>query len=106
MGIKLSTEFSEKTAKLTIDGDVDTATAPMFMKEIEKITINKPLKLVIFAEGLKFMSSAGLRVIIFAKQKLGAEASIFLVNPQEQIVDTLKKTGFHLSVHIVDSYTD
>lgn len=106
MGIKLNTEFSENTAKLTIEGDVDTTTAPLLMKEVEKITSNKPNKLVIYAEELNFMSSAGLRVIIFAKQKLGAEASIYLVKPQEQIVDTLKKTGFHLSVHIVDSFSD
>ncbi len=106
MGLVLSTEIDNKNARLTIEGDVDTSTAGQFMKEIEKITQSKPEKLIMFVENLKFMSSAGLRVIIFAKQKLGAEASIYLVRPQEQIVDTLQKTGFHHSVHIVDSYSE
>ena len=55
-------------------------------------------------EKLDFMSSAGLRVLIFSKQKIGPKLSIYIVKPQELIIDTLEKTGLHHSVTIVDQY--
>ena len=51
------------------------------------------------------MSSAGLRVLIFSKQKMGADVQIYVVRPQEMVLDTLEKTGFHHSVTIVDEDT-
>lgn len=106
MDLKISSEIANDVAKITMAGDVDSATAPKFMKEVNKIAAQAPKKLALFMEDLNFMSSAGLRVIIFAKQKLGADSSIYLIKPQEQIVDSLEKTGFLLSVHIVDSFED
>jgi anti-anti-sigma factor len=52
------------------------------------------------------MSSAGLRVLIFAKQKLGTAASLILVRPQEQLLETLRMTGLIFSVSIVDQYPE
>jgi anti-anti-sigma regulatory factor len=52
------------------------------------------------------MASAGLRVLIFAKQKLGAEVPIYIISPQEPIVDTLEKTGFLQCVYVAPEYTD
>ena len=106
MELKISSEFVNDVAKITLEGDVDSASAPGFMKEVEKVSAKSPKKLAMFMEKLNFMSSAGLRVIIFAKQKLGQDVSIYLVKPQEQIVDSLEKTGFLLSVHIVDNFED
>jgi stage II sporulation protein AA (anti-sigma F factor antagonist) len=57
---------------------------------------------VLFMRDLTFMASAGLRILIFAKQKLGDQVNIYIVQPQEQILDTLQKTGFDQSVYIVD----
>jgi anti-anti-sigma factor len=106
MGLNVKSEMAGETAKIWLEGDVDSATASQFMKEVDKFASKSPKKLALFMEDLKFMSSAGLRVLIFAKQKLGAEVSIYLIKPQEQIVDSLEKTGFHLSVHIVDNFED
>jgi anti-anti-sigma factor len=50
------------------------------------------------------MASAGLRSLIFAKQKMGAGVDIFLVGAQPPIVDTLTMTGFHHSVTMLDEY--
>jgi hypothetical protein len=48
------------------------------------------------------MSSAGLRVLIFAKQK-SPNLTIYMVKPQAPIVDTLKKTGFYDGVYVTDT---
>jgi len=51
-------------------------------------------------EGVDFMSSAGLRVVIFAKQKQPGVKVAFR-KPQPPILDTLKKTGFLDAVYVV-----
>jgi anti-anti-sigma regulatory factor len=51
------------------------------------------------------MASAGLRILIFAKQKQ-SDLKIYLLKPQETVVDTLKKTGFYQSVYVVDRDED
>jgi anti-anti-sigma regulatory factor len=48
------------------------------------------------------MSSAGLRVLIFAKQKAPG-LTISVVKPQPPILDTLKKTGFYDGVYVTDT---
>jgi hypothetical protein len=47
------------------------------------------------------MASAGLRILIFAKQKQPT-LRIYVVKPQPAIVDTLRKTGFYDGVYVVD----
>jgi len=47
-----------------------------------------------------------LRILLFSKQKMGADVDIYVVGAQEFILDTLKKTGFADSVIIVPTYED
>ncbi|MDB5240901.1 MAG: anti-anti-sigma factor [Spirosoma sp.] len=103
MSFHLQSE-TKKIAKITLTGEIDSLSAREFQKEIEKLAAESPDELVLFVENLTFMSSAGLRVLIFAKQKIGTNLAIFIVKPQESIVDTLEKTGLQHSVNIVDQY--
>ena len=61
-------------------------------------------KLVIVMSDLSYMASAGLRVLIFAKQKLGSSVEIVLVGLQDSVKETLEMTGFQHSVTIGDAY--
>jgi len=106
MSFLVKTEIFEKYTQLILEGALDSATAPQFSEEVRKIIPQKPQVLVLNVEKLDFMSSAGLRVLIFAKQKLGTTAMLFLVKPQEQLVETLKMTGLIFSVNIVDTYSE
>ena len=104
MGLNAMSEVKQGIAKITLAGEVDSASAGIFKGEVDKVAAESPKELVFLMKDLNFMSSAGLRVIIFAKQKLGADVPVYIVNPQEGIVDTLQKTGLHHSVFIVDAY--
>ena len=48
---------------------------------------------------LEFMASAGLRVLIFARQKMGAGVSLYVIGSHGPVLNTLKMSGFHHSVH-------
>lgn len=104
MDFTISSEVVDKVAKITLAGELDSLSARVFQKEIEKVALQSPTELVLDVEHLAFMSSAGLRVLIFSKQKLGVGLTIYVVKPQESIVDTLEKTGLQHSVNIVDQY--
>ncbi len=106
MDFNLSCEIVNKVAKFVLVGELDASSAGMFRTKVEEIAAQSPIRLVLNVKDLTFMASAGLRVLIFAKQKLGTEVSVYIVSPQEPIVDTLQKTGFQDSVYIVSEYTE
>jgi anti-anti-sigma factor len=53
-------------------------------------------------EKLNYMASAGLRILIFARQKQ-PNLQIYLIKPQDLIIETLKNTGFYDSVYVLDN---
>lgn len=104
MTLSVNTTYRHNNALIKIEGSLDSSTAYQLEEQVKDVVNNSPEALILDVEKLDFMSSAGLRIIIFAKQKLGAAVSLTLVKPQDQLVDTLKMTGLIHSVHIVDSY--
>lgn len=104
MAFEAILEISDDIAQITLSGELDASTAPIFKEKVESIAGQDIKKLVLLTEDLEYMSSAGLRVLIFSKQKMGADVEIYVVSPQEMVLDTLEKTGFHHSVTIVDEY--
>jgi len=101
MPLQMSSSTEGKTARLSLSGELDGASAPLVRDVVENVLQGCPERLVLSVEKLTFMASAGLRILIFAKQKQ-PELKIYLVKPQETVVDTLKKTGFYQSVYVVD----
>jgi anti-anti-sigma factor len=104
MSFSATTEVTNGIAKITLAGELDASSAPEFKAAVEKAAAQKPRRLVLMLSGLEYMASAGLRVLIFAKQKLGSATDIFVVGAQPSIVETLEMTGFHHSVAMLDSY--
>jgi anti-anti-sigma factor len=104
MNFTVTSEINNNVAILTLAGSLDSSSASVFQAEIQKVAGQSPIEMVLQVSELTFMASAGLRMIVFAKQKLGPKVQIYMVKPQDQIIDTLQMTGFIHSVHIVDKY--
>ena len=104
MNFKANLEINNAIAKITLAGELDANTAPLFKEQIERALTDNIESLVLLMSDLEYMASAGLRVLIFAKQKLGTTVEIYLVQPQAMVRDTIEKTGFHHSVIICDEY--
>lgn len=104
--LSVKTDILDNAAIITLEGALDSSTAPQFSEAVQKVIPLNPKELVLVVEKLDFMASAGLRVLIFAKQKLGPTVKLILVKPQEQLLETLKMTGLLYSVSIVDCYPE
>ncbi|MHB8620092.1 MAG: anti-sigma factor antagonist [Chloroflexota bacterium] len=104
----LSTTSSTKNgvAILTLVGELDGSSAPQFRVEVDNAFQPGTTRLVLQTKDLEYIASAGIRVLVYAKQKMGAGVDIYVVAPREQILDTLQKTGIDRSVTVVDSYDE
>lgn len=101
MAIELKSYQKGNSGCVVLSGELDAAAAPEVRVLVEQVLALKPGKLVLYVEELRFMASAGLRILIFAKQKQ-PDVQIYLIKPQPPIVETLKKTGFYESVYVLE----
>ncbi|MBU0621451.1 MAG: STAS domain-containing protein [Gammaproteobacteria bacterium] len=104
MGFSISVEGGQGEATIKLVGELDAAAAPQFKEAIEKLAVDKPQRLILHMDQLEFMASAGLRVLIFARQKMGADVSLYVIGSRGPVLNTLKMSGFHHSVYLQDTY--
>jgi anti-anti-sigma factor len=97
---------NDQEAMITLSGELDASVAPDFRSKIEEAIASNPSRLVLMMQDLTYMASAGLRMLVFAKQKAGAGVNIYVVGAQEAVVETIELTGFHQSVDMIASYDD
>jgi anti-sigma B factor antagonist len=98
----ITDSIADNAANFVLTGELDASSAPAFRDKIEAASAANVQKLVLDLSDLEYMSSAGLRVLIYAKQKMGVGVDIVLVGTQPMVQDTLEKTGFNRSVTMVD----
>ena len=104
MALNVTLETTNNIAKITLSGELDASTAPLFKEKVEEAATQKVKRLVLLMQDLQYMASAGLRVLLFAKQKMGVGTDLYVVGAQEMVMDTIQKTGFYQSVIILDVY--
>jgi anti-anti-sigma factor len=106
MNFDCSYTMKDTEARVTLKGELDASAAGQFKTAIEEIADKKPTRVVLMLQEVSFMASAGLRVLVFTKQKMGAGTEIYLVGCQPSVLSTLTMSGFHHSVYLKDSYPD
>ena len=104
MGSSFAVNLENETAKITLAGKLDATNSSEFQEEIKKL-IGQPVKnLVFLSKDLEYISSAGLRVIIFAKQKIGTDTKVYLVGAQESVLNVIKMSGLDNFMHIQETF--
>lgn len=105
MALTLTLTMVDDRAEIVLTGDLDATSATLFQAELEKAAAAKPKHLVLHLAALEFMASAGIRMLIFAKQKMGAGTRVYVIAPQEPILVTLQRTGLMNSVVVQDQFS-
>ncbi len=104
MAFSATLEVINDIAKINLVGELDASVANDFRIKIEEAAAQKVKKLVLLLQELKYMSSAGLRTLVFAKQKMGSGVTIYLVGATEDVSEPIHDTGFHHSVIMLETY--
>jgi|SRR4051812_27730316 anti-anti-sigma factor len=104
MAFKSTLEIVNNVAKITLVGELDAAAAPAFRTDVENAAAAKVKAVALLMKDLEYMASAGLRALVFAKQKMGTQVEIYMIALQEPVMETITMTGFQNSVSFLDEY--
>ena len=85
----------KENGKLTVSvsGRVDTATAPK-LEEYINSNLEGVSELVLDFAGMRYTSSAGLRVLLKMQKLMNARGSMKLINVSGDVMEILDMTGF------------
>lgn len=97
----VTTKRENNTATILLEGRIDSTNAPEIEKAIFSALDNSVENIVIDAENLTFISSAGLRVILKLR-KTWADIQIVGVSPE--VYEVLEMTGFTEMVKVQKAY--
>ncbi len=78
---------------LAVAGRLDTITAPALDKTINE-DLGDTKNLVLDLNGVEYISSAGLRVLLSAQKKMQKIGSMKVTNVCEDVMEVLEMTGF------------
>ena len=94
-----------EVSKVKLHGHIDASIAPALMDELKPLIAQKE-KLVFYADELEYIASAGIRAVVFAKQKLGGKVQVFLIGASATVIDVFKMTGIDKFLTIQDTFAE
>jgi len=92
-------DISKKTendvCELSLTGRLDTTTAPQLEEVLKELFAQETKDLVLDMSQLDYISSAGLRVLLFAQKSLNAAGGkLTLKHVKPEIMEVFEITGF------------
>jgi anti-sigma B factor antagonist len=103
-GLPLSfTEFSiDGQWRLGIAGELDMASAPLLLREIERLELDEPHTLALDLGEVTFMDVAGMRVLLEAAQRArDRQAKMVIFNPRRCATRVFALTAVDQQLQIV-----
>ncbi|GAA0384203.1 hypothetical protein GCM10009530_38870 [Microbispora corallina] len=97
--------IDDGTAVVRLTGELDGRSAPTLNQLIADAVAAQVGRLVLLVHDVTYMSSAGIRCLVFAHQKLPRGAEIVLVGTRPEVAETIRLTGFDRSVVLQESVT-
>ena len=85
--------LEEKVLNVKVEGRLDTTTAPALEEELAEV-MDEAEELVFDLEGLEYMSSAGLRILLATQKKMAQKGGMKVVNVNDVIKEIFDITGF------------
>ena len=89
----ISKELNGQTLTVKLDGRLDTSTSPKLQNELSE-SLTGVKELVFDFEGLEYISSSGLRILLSAQKQMSNNGSMVLKNVSETVMEIFEITGF------------
>ncbi len=91
--MKINKTENQAELVLSLEGRLDTSTAPTLEAELKK-SIEGKTALVFDLANLEYISSAGLRVLLSAQKVMSRQGNMIVKNVNEAVMDVFEITGF------------
>lgn len=79
---------------IALSGRLDTNTAPLLERELAELTHGTIQSLIFDFSTVEYISSAGLRILLFAQKTMTKLGSMKVINANSQIMEVFDITGF------------
>jgi anti-anti-sigma factor len=87
-----------QTAKIKISGRADALTARTVREKVDGAVAGGANQLTLDVSELLYLSSAGLRVLGFVRQRLGDAVPIIVIGANETVKRTLRMVGLQYNL--------
>ena len=91
--MKITKYLNGTQLSLVLEGRLDTTTAPELEKELDS-GLEGVTELIFDMEGLDYLSSAGLRILLGAQKTMNKQGSMKVIHVNETIMEIFEVTGF------------
>ena len=97
----INTTKNEKECLITVEGRIDTLTAP----ELQQVLMDNAQssdKIILDLSEVVFISSAGLRVLVFSHREMSKKSGLVLRGVNKNVRAVINMTGFNKILNIED----
>ena len=91
--MNISKTLEDKKLTISIDGRLDTSTAPELDEEL-KASLDGVEELVMDFTGMEYISSAGLRVLLSAQKVMNTQGEMIVTGANDTVMEIFDITGF------------
>ncbi|MBR6088739.1 MAG: STAS domain-containing protein [Anaerolineaceae bacterium] len=89
----ITKNLNGSTLTIALEGRLDTKTSPELEKEIRS-SLDGVDELIFDLSDLVYVSSAGLRVLLFAHKSMHGKGKMKIINANEIVMEVFGLTGF------------
>lgn len=89
----IQTIKNEDALTVSVTGRLDTTTSPELDEELKKC-LDGIRDLTMDLEGLEYISSAGLRILLSTQKTMNQQGTMKLINVSSMVMDVFEVTGF------------
>ena len=93
MKMTIQTIKNEDALTVSVTGRLDTTTSPELDEELKK-SLDGIRDLAMDLEGLEYISSAGLRILLSTQKTMNQQGTMKLINVSSMVMDVFEVTGF------------
>lgn len=93
MKMTIQTIKNEDALTVSVTGRLDTTTSPELDEELKKC-LDGIRDLTMDLEGLEYISSAGLRILLSTQKTMNQQGTMKLINVSSMVMDVFEVTGF------------
>lgn len=98
MSFHPKSHVEDGVATIRISGELHARSAGQLDRLITEVAGQSLRRLVLLMDELTYLSSAGLRSLVFAHQRLGRDVEIVLVGTRSEVAEAIRLTGLDQSV--------